>query len=234
MDRAEKKQSYSEELLLNGSDDELANRFFGDPFDFEALFLAAEDETMGESGAPLVVMLGLAMRNETFQQVARDRVSIDPNLHDLAKLPRGSLGREYFEYVSRHQIDLNFFPKPQGDGLLDWFKGYLRSTHDLMHLVAGYEPHFGEELAFQAFYCSNLRSSFGMLCVAQSLHYIELRHPKLLKLHLDNVVEAYARGALAKPLVWCDWQASWNTPLADIRRNLAVSRRNRPVSTLRK
>jgi len=67
----------------------------------------------------------------------------DLDISDLADLPPGTLGREYFDFYCRNSFDL----PGEGHGSPSFFV-----RHDMCHIIAGYGPTSPEELALTAFH----------------------------------------------------------------------------------
>jgi len=83
------------------------------------------------------------------QRIA-ERIYLPPILDDhtaLRKLPAGSVGVAYLEFMEREGLsaaglvaEFDRFTKdtPQYDDLLQWYGYRLRDTHDLLHVLTGY------------------------------------------------------------------------------------------------
>jgi hypothetical protein len=126
-------------------------------------------------------------------------------LRALGDLPRGTLGRGYFDFYERWGIP---FPGEEGGGdasLVD---------HDFCHVLAGYEPDAPGEIALQAMLtgATNFEHHFAGLVASLSLYesgkfdILEIA-PKVATLDrpgaADELAEAFRRGAACA----CDFSA---------------------------
>ena len=97
------------------------------------------------------------------KRIDRDHVDFDA----LRKLPDGTLGREYTRFLDDHGITPDaFFALPDvGDLRVARLMLRFRQTHDLWHVLTGYEPDVAGELLLQAFMYAQTRSPGSLLLI---------------------------------------------------------------------
>ncbi len=162
-------------------------------------------------------------------------------LRDFRDLPEGSLGREFFEFYQRNQLDL---PSPDTPN-----PGYY-VAHDMNHVIAGYEPTGPGEIALGAFklMMNNNEANWMGSMVNFLIHEVGLfKHAKTLQfvpyggggepyhgldgrrgaLTMDGaaelVAEAFVRGgSCTADFAEMDHMANAHRPLAEIRREYHV------------
>src|SRR5262245_38049014 len=87
----------------------------------------------------------------------------------LAALPEETLGRAYVEFMRARGLTPEIFDGPP-DGVTDPRAAYvvqrLRQTHDLWHVVTGYDTDAASEIALQAFTFAQVRAPGAAILAA--------------------------------------------------------------------
>jgi ubiquinone biosynthesis protein COQ4 len=149
-----------------------------------------------------------------------DTRSVD--LDALATLPAGTLGRAYADFLRRHQLSPDVFEAPPeqiSDPAIAYVIQRVRQTHDLWHVVTGFETDPGSEIALQAFTFGQLRAPSSLvLALAGSLRASRIRPSFVVE-----VARAMRAGRRARPLAAFPWEDHWQKPLAEVRARLGIS-----------
>lgn len=153
-----------------------------------------------------------------------DRPVIDSHTIDLAtmaQLPAGTLGRAYADFLLTNHLTPDVFDGPP-EGVKDPVTAYaiqrLRQTHDLWHVVTGHTTDFAGEIRLQAFTYAQLGApASGILAFVGALRATRA-YPKLV----PEALAAFRAGKRAARLATFRWEQHWTTPLADVRRMLAI------------
>lgn len=140
----------------------------------------------------------------------------------LGELPEGTLGREYHEFMAarglRHE-DLKLVEN--GDERdMDWIRNHLRETHDLWHVVTGFDTDLPGELGLQAFYCAQVKGPLPVLILSIGLLNTFLMAMDDLDARMAAISHGYQLGKNTGPLFGLDFRANFERPLADLRREL--------------
>lgn len=142
----------------------------------------------------------------------------------LARLPAGSLGRAYLDFVEREQISAEGIraaalvgaeatesvPEPYA-----WVHGRMRDTHDLWHVVTGFSGDVAGETALLGFTFAQMFNPSVVLIIAVGL-WKTAKFPGVRSLVLD----AYRRGRRAAWLPAVEWEKELARPLAAVRADL--------------
>lgn len=149
-----------------------------------------------------------------------DARSVD--LDALGALPSGTLGRAYADFLRRHQLSPDVFEAPPEeirDPAIAYVIQRLRQTHDLWHVVTGYETDPGSEIALQAFTFGQLRAPSSLvLALAGSLRAGRVKPSLVLE-----VAHAMRAGSRAPSFAAFPWEDHWRTPLSAVRELLGIS-----------
>lgn len=153
------------------------------------------------------------------EQRAIDSRTVD--LDALAALPDGTLGHAYAEFLRSRNLTPDVFdgaPREVSDPRMAYIHQRMRQTHDLWHVVTGYDTDPASEIALQAFTFGNTGApSTFILALAGTLRG-SLEYPRLAL----EVLEAFQAGRRAAKLGTFPWEDHWTTPLATLRPLLNV------------
>ena len=150
----------------------------------------------------------------------------------LAKLPAGTLGRAYYDFVYRENLS--------ADGLVEAsmaaetrfdnadtrrYAERLREQHDLWHTLTGYgrDP-FGEVCLLAFTYAQTGNRGIGLIVLVGALKGFKEVGPAVPR----AIWSAYRGGRHASWLPAEEWERALRAPLKDVRRSLAIPRPARP------
>ncbi len=151
--------------------------------------------------------------------------------HDaLKKLPAGTVGRAYVEFMEREGLSAAGleaeYAKFEGNGKrfhdgIDRYGDRLRDTHDLLHILTGYgRDALGEQCVLAFTYAQNRNLGVGFIAYAGA---IELKRHAAPKASVMTAVrEGHRMGNAAKNIVQEDIIALLKEPLADARTRLGM------------
>lgn len=158
------------------------------------------------------------------REVLRARPAIDCehiNLAELGRLPEGTLGQAYSAFLTSRNLTPEVFVPPRAvrDENVRYLSQRMRQTHDLWHVLTGYDTDVIGEIELQAFMYAQLGTPFSLVV---ALFGLGRAQPRSLALPL-RVWAAFARGKRAEPLAWRFWERNFTTPLAELRRTLRLA-----------
>ncbi|WP_279244752.1 Coq4 family protein [Candidatus Litorirhabdus singularis] len=149
-------------------------------------------------------------------------------LATLAACPLGSIGRQYhdlivdngfdLEVLDGHALGLSKLPPP-----LDFLNARNLQTHDLWHLVAGYETTVLHEFAIAAFQLAQFGHSYSGSLMAVMTGVAALSPAIGFPILMDAVLTAWVHGRETSPMIGIHWEDSWNLSVEEIRQNYAIS-----------
>lgn len=178
------------EYMNAGSSDKRVTRFYAEP-GAEALFAARR---------------------------AIDSRSVD--LDALAALPPGTLGHEYVRFLRERGLSPDVFQAPERttDIRGAYVAQRFRQTHDLWHVVVGFDTDPSSEIALQAFMFGQIGApATGILAAVGTLRAAMLGH-RIGRAALA----AYRRGRASRYMGAFPWEDHWATPVAELRVRLGI------------
>jgi len=150
------------------------------------------------------------------------------DVHALASCPPGSIGQALYrlivdnkfdlEVLDRDALGLRQLPKP-----LDYLNVRMLQTHDLWHILAGYETTALHEIAISAFQMAQFGHSYSaiFLSVVSAIGHQGERAG--LPVLYETIFQAYAHGRETPPLMDIDWESHWHTPVPELRAAFGVA-----------
>jgi ubiquinone biosynthesis protein COQ4 len=168
-------------------------------------------------------------RSETGKAVLAERRSLLNRLNDrasLAALPRGTLGREYYEFMAAESLSAdglvaasNLENLPPGEEMT-LFRERSREMHDLFHIVSGYgrDP-LGESCLTAFSFAQGGLKGFAVIAFVSS-HRISRACPGLPIRRA--VFEGYRHGRRAGWLYGADWETLLDQTVEAIRAQYGI------------
>jgi ubiquinone biosynthesis protein COQ4 len=148
-----------------------------------------------------------------------------PPAHDLDKLltyPQDSLGYIYATKMKKMGFDPNLHKGMVAESDAHYVEMRISQTHDLWHIVTGFDASFIDEIGLQAFYLAQFAYPVGTMLVGNGLMAMTLREPE----HLPQLIEAIAQGLemgkTAKSLFAQRWEEGWEKPLKQWQAELSL------------
>lgn len=183
--------------------------------------------------APVIATLTERLRADPQgRHILAERPSLLATLGDrdmLAALPMGSLGRTYLAFCDREGITpgglveaADAVPMPMIGEEQIYVANRMRDSHDLMHVVTGYQTDLAGELALLAFsFAQTYSPGVGMLAAGGLLE--SLRYGDDGRTVRKLARAAFTRGRRAAYLPAIEWEKWLPRPLDDVRRALRLS-----------
>lgn len=172
----------------------------------------------------------LARILRTFQASAEGREMLEKrpaldhehvDIDALLTLPSDTLGHAYAHFLRSRGLTPAVFVPPREirDEQKRYISQRLRQTHDLWHVISGYDTDISGEVEVQAFMLGQMLSPFAFFVVLGGL----LKAPATRRELLQRVTRAFLRGRRAKPLSYRKWEERFATPLREVRRELGLN-----------
>jgi ubiquinone biosynthesis protein Coq4 len=144
------------------------------------------------------------------------------DVHALASCPAGSIGHALYrlivdnkfdlEVLDRDALGLRDLPKP-----LDYLNVRILQTHDLWHILAGYETTALHEIAISAFQMAQFGHSYSAMFLSVVAAIGHQGERAGLPVLYETIFQAYAHGRETPPLMDIAWESHWHTPVPELR-----------------
>jgi ubiquinone biosynthesis protein COQ4 len=144
----------------------------------------------------------------------------------LAALPKGSLGRAYYDFMASENlsaeglVEMSKVRRPPAPDGVTLFRERNREMHDLLHVVTGYgrDP-LGEACLVAFSYAQTGLKGFAVIAVFAARRIARSRPGQPVR---RAVFEGYRHGRTAGWLPGADWEALLIEPVEAVRAQFAV------------
>ncbi|MEA5516268.1 Coq4 family protein [Nodularia sp. UHCC 0506] len=139
-----------------------------------------------------------------------------PPVHDLDKLltyPQNSLGYIYATTMKKKGFDPNLHADMTDETDAKYVELRLSQTHDIWHIVTGFDTSPISEIGLQAFHLPQFPYPLATMLVANSLMNSTLLTPEELPKLLEAIAQGLQMGKTAKSLFAQKWEEAWDKPL---------------------
>jgi ubiquinone biosynthesis protein COQ4 len=153
----------------------------------------------------------------------RDLIAVLSDREALGQLPEGSVGRRYADFMNAEQISADGLVEaseqggrgPNEDPHRSRFGVRLRDSHDLWHVVTGYNRDLVGEASLLSFTFAQTRNpGIGAIVAMAFLKAGDLPGARRM------IRQAYKRGRRAAWLPGADWETLLARPLDEVREEL--------------
>lgn len=148
-----------------------------------------------------------------------------PPAHDLETLltlPSDSLGYIYAAAMKRKGFDPNLHAGMTAKSDAEYVELRLSQTHDLWHIITGFDTDLIGEIGLQAFHLPQFPYPLATMLVAISLISTTLKEPEMLPKLLDAIAKGFQIGKSAKSLFAQKWEEGWKKPLSQWQTELNI------------
>jgi ubiquinone biosynthesis protein COQ4 len=160
----------------------------------------------------------------TVADIIKERYIAPPhNLDALLQCPPDSLGYIYAATLKQKGFELIDTSQIPMDSEANYIESRWQQTHDIWHIVTGFEVSEIDEIALQAFYLAQFRLPLASMAIASSLISSTLLTPEDLPQLLQGIQKGWQMGIHAKPFIAQKWEEAWEKPLSQWRTQLNVS-----------
>jgi ubiquinone biosynthesis protein Coq4 len=155
----------------------------------------------------------------------------------LGALPYGTLGRAYYQHIIDNKLNKeiatgyrSFHEQLERSGVLDNMPDQIKytvlrgfQTHDLLHMVTGFDTTGAGEIALQAFGVAQTGSLYNAMWLAVTNTQAAFLNPDMNPGLMDAIAEGWRLGRQVRTnLVTVRWEERLGQSVADIRREFGV------------
>lgn len=145
------------------------------------------------------------------------------SLDKLSKLPVGTFGKEYAEFMKRNGLDPEFYLKIEIKSDADFFRLSTYQTHDMWHIVTGFEPNPPGELGLMGFYYQQFPQPLPLMILSAGILNTLLSGANDGGERLERISQGWTMGKGAEPLFGLHWDKYWETPLTELRAEFNIN-----------
>jgi len=152
-----------------------------------------------------------------YERPAIDSRSVD--FEALGRLPADTLGGAFARHLSSRGLSPDIFKAPPGvPPSIAYLAQRMRQSHDIWHVITGYDTKVDDELALLAFSHGQSKMPGPALLAAVGALRFALQHPGVI----GKVIDGFRRGKAARSMITARWEDLWTTPLSEVRERFAI------------
>lgn len=144
------------------------------------------------------------------------------SLDELAKLPQGSLGHDFWRQIVDNQFDLEVLDR---DALslsllppaLRYLNTRILQMHDVWHIMGPFETTALHEIAISAFQQEQFGHGYSAMFLAVVASRTVFQAPDGVPVIFCTIAEASRHGAESPSFMAIAWEKEWHLPVAEIR-----------------
>jgi ubiquinone biosynthesis protein Coq4 len=145
-----------------------------------------------------------------------------PDTDALSKLPKDSLGYRYFYHLDSQGFDPDYYRKIDVQNDIDYVMMRIRQTHDIWHVITGFDTHPLGEIAIKAVELAQThRPMAAAICAGGVFRYM-VKQPEEFANCLESIVAGYHMGLQSKALLSMKWEELWDRKVDDLRERLGI------------
>ncbi len=155
-------------------------------------------------------------KEENTDQIFNLNSEINKSLHE------GSLGFLYFKYLDKNNLNPNDLTVVNSSDEASQLENRVRKTHDLFHLVLGFDTSIAGELGIQAFLLRQFAWPFALVAIGGACFVTIFKYPNDISENFKSVIVGWQMGATAKQLIIVNWEDYWALSLNEVRERLSI------------
>jgi ubiquinone biosynthesis protein COQ4 len=197
---------------------------------FTAMLSADESlQSVGELSAALVETPAFDAAAQSLKSdpeaaaLIRERYIAPPhNLDALLQCPPNSLGHIYATRMKKQNFDPDLYSYLKIDSDASYVEARLGQTHDIWHIVTGFDVSSIGEIGLQAFHLPQFPYPLATMLIANALVSSTLLAPDELPKLVQAIAQGLEMGRMAKSLFAQRWEEAWDKPLAEWQTDLNI------------
>ena len=146
----------------------------------------------------------------------------NPDLDCLRELPEGTLGQAYAHHIESHGYDPDYFRKIEIKDDKDYVMMRVRQTHDIWHVMTGFDVSRIGEVSIKAFELAQMRRPMAAVICAGGIMRFMLSDPEEFPDLLEGISAGYLMGRHASKFLGQKWEDHWDRPVSEWREMLGV------------
>ena len=164
-----------------------------DPNRTEEIFKISADPRImaGEKHEPMAAMLA---RSEKALEAVTSRRLGQWNTESLSNLAPNTFGYRYYRHLKDNNLEEKFYPDISPARDIDYIRLRLRQTHDIYHVLTGFDTTVEDEAGLQAFYFAQLHVRISPLILAIVVLHDLIYRPEFLPLLFEQINKGWNLG----------------------------------------
>jgi ubiquinone biosynthesis protein Coq4 len=162
------------------------------------------------------------------EQVVRQSILPVIDIETLATCPAGSIGHAFYRLIVDNSFDVEVLEREQLaltslPPALRHTNTRILQTHDLWHIVAGYDTTALHEIGITAFQLAQFGHPYSAMFLPVTITSLATNAPAGLSIFLDTIADAWRHGRTTPPMLLIPWEDLWSLSVDEIRTRYRVT-----------
>ncbi|MBW4683726.1 MAG: ubiquinone biosynthesis protein [Komarekiella atlantica HA4396-MV6] len=159
-----------------------------------------------------VAVEAMKLKPEVAEIIAERYMAPPHDLEALLQYPKDSLGYTYASSMKQSGFQ-TLAAEVEIDSDTSYVENRWQQTHDIWHIITGFDTSEIGEIGLQAFYLAQFQLPLASMLIANALISITLFQPEVLSPLLGAIAKGWQMGQTAKPLIAQKWEEAWEKPV---------------------
>jgi ubiquinone biosynthesis protein Coq4 len=152
------------------------------------------------------------------------------DIEALLKLPSDSLGYIFASKMKAMNLDVEYFTKDRiisniANEEIAYIRWLMRKTHDIWHVVTGFDTTLEGELGLKGFELAQYHSTLSIFSLVIVL-LKSINNQKQMKSAMEQFIQGYQMGLTSKLLLSQKWEERWEQSLTGVQSELNIKQYN--------
>ena len=189
------------------------------PNDFNALYDL--DEVLRKTELSDISCEHLRSQPEVAQLIDERYQAPIPSIADLLSYPENSLAYAFGSHLKANNFELEFYRQREFQDDISYITLRRSRTHDIHHIITGFNTDLAGEVGLQAFELAQMRSPLAVAVISSALVHTFNNSAELGQV-MALIQQGWNMGLKAKCLFAQRWEENWAKPLDEWRQELEV------------
>lgn len=169
--------------------------------------------TLVDTHAFQVAVEAMKATPEVAEIIAERYIAPTHDLEALLQYPKDSLGYAYASSLKQAGFQ-TLAAEVEIDSDTSYVENRWLQTHDIWHIITGFDTSEIGEIGLQAFYLAQFQLPLASMLIANVLISATLFQPETLSPLLSAIARGWEMGQTAKPLIAQKWEEAWEKPVS--------------------
>lgn len=133
-----------------------------------------------------------------------------------------SLGKHFVNFLLDNNIHPDTLPVPEVSDDFTYAIAYLTETHDIMHVLLGYQTDLDSELGLLAFFSAQIASPFYLMLISGALLNAAFYERGRMESRMAAISQGWRMGNKADKLFGVNWNDYWYKDISEVRREFNI------------
>lgn len=144
------------------------------------------------------------------------------DLQMLREKPEGSFGNAYAKHMLSHGFKPDFWRKSEIHNDITYVTVRMRQTHDLWHVMTGFDVDVEGEIGLQAFVLAQTGLPIAIILLVGAMLRAIFKDIKSLPKLMDAVAHGWRMGKKAKSIFPTRWEEIWDQSLLSMQQQYGI------------